>query len=235
MMDLDKTREQIQTRGYWRFLVKFEESEELPENLKQELKNASVSLRGWDFPQVAKQREDIHKTSNTNDGVKSWTNTGKHKEVWEYNCKGFFIMNRSLREDWFKEGKYIPERLKQFEPGKILYIISALYTVNEFFIFISNLITKGLIRGQLEIRVKLVNTKNRKLMFYDAFRETSLKYEAMDNSIQSKIKSNSNDFQNNYIQLSMDSLFALFKLFNWDNIPKEVLEGDQAKFLKRDY
>lgn len=98
----------IESRGYWRFLfhpVEFEERGLRKTDCYEAVQRNNVTLRGWDYPHVEPpSRGDGRGLAGViEDGYESWTDWASHIEFWRYYRSGQFLHYRALGEDWKDE------------------------------------------------------------------------------------------------------------------------------------
>ena len=129
MTDPKRLIEKITSRGYWRVVIR--PTEFSAERVKDiaalgPLVAANVvSLRGWNFPHVARTGSSIGP-----DFIENQSEWNGYLEVWRFFQSGQFYVLRGMRSDWMLE-----------DHGKLLWTVHALYTFTEIFEFAARLAT----------------------------------------------------------------------------------------------
>lgn len=231
--------EQIKTRGYW--YINFHPPTEIKHRISERseclelLRKSSVRLRGWDYPFVPRGDSDEARVFRGEDYVSGYTDTAGHREIWRFYQSANLLHYRCLSEDWWREDPWIGDYHKKIEPGCVLSVLSTVYLISEVFEFIRRLNSTVRFNDGLFIKISLIGIQNRQLMIFDPERvPLHDSYTAHVPEI-SWIKDNIayDDLVQNSSQLARDVIYYIFETFNWTNIPKEVIEKDQQKFLQK--
>lgn len=239
--DFHTTLEKIKARGYWR--VKFYPNTPIttvissPASAKDIVRNASVALRGWDYPHVPTEDFDYQAMYSASNKAEAWTDWENYKEIWRLYQSGQFVHYAGLTTDWYDEDGLIPDnsQLKKIRAGSILDIIDTIYTLTEVFVFLNNLTTDGLYDDGVNVEISLVNTKDRELQILEPRRASLLReYRSrnQDIDLEKQIFSKEQVLEN-YAELAFDEIISIFHQFNWDEPPIDTLRADQRKFLER--
>lgn len=241
MADFGSTLNKIKSHGYWR--INF--YPQIPNitvigkigDGKEIVRNASIELRGWDYPHFPTQTRDHQDIYVVGDKLEAWIDWERHKEIWRLYQSGQFIHFFGLREDWTAEDSWIPEDHphKKLAPGSILEVIGTIYSLTEIFLFLKNLVETGLYDDGVVVEISLRNTKGRDLTVSDPMRAPlfgEYKCRGVDIDLPKKVFTK-DAVLNDYLELALDATVDLFQQFNWSNPPIAVIKEDQKKLIER--
>jgi len=224
--------DKIKSRGYWRVNIrplKYEKNAVVSlSDLRDIIHNCKVRYRGWPYPLV--KDEEINSGENFILGGVNWQD---HIEYWKIYQSLQFLHYFAMREDWedrvdnFFGGKIKNPR----KPGSGLSIIGTLYSVTEIFEFTLRLIQNHPYEFGMKINIGLYGTMNRKLFFYDKSRMLDGDYTAKIPEIIYEKEFSLEEFMSNSQQFALDCCVHIFERFNWTNVPRNLLESEQKKFL----
>lgn len=230
----EKTIDKIKERGYWKVIIRpikyhKDKIDSLP-NLKKIITDCQVMYRGWSYPHI----DRIYSGDKYVWDKVDWQN---HIEYWRFYQSFQFLNYFAMREDW-------EERIKLIFGGKIekprksglgLSVFSSLYTFAEIFEFALRLVQKISIKSDIQLKIDLVNTMDRKLFLYQQHQTPFL-----DDNYVSKIpeisfngKYTYDDFLSKSPELSFNCCVYFFERFNWDKIPKDFLRKELYKYISR--
>ncbi|MCC7571576.1 hypothetical protein KO465_09710 [Candidatus Micrarchaeota archaeon] len=233
-----EVKNKIQTKGYWKikFYPRNFEKDRFPtEKLHSTVQSSITSLRGWSYPQYKRDYQGRQKTRNTNEGIKSWCDVGRFKDIWIFHREGLFAQNVALGEDWFEEEPEITSFYKGVESNKYLFILGAIYSFTEFILFIKSVIETLEIQEGFYLSVELINTEGRKLTFWDQTRYLSQEYSCDEEKVV--LINRDFDYEElivNHKGVIKEGLLNLFKMFNWDLVPESLIDDEVGKFLRRE-
>lgn len=226
--------DKIKKQGYWRINIrplefKKDKIDSLG-RLKEIISDCQVMYRGWSYPHID---EIISGDNYVWSGV-DWQN---HIEYWRFYQSLQFLHFFSMREDWENRVKHIfgGKIENAREPCTGLSVFNSLYTFAEIFEFVLRLIKKAPFESDIEFKIDLVGTKDRKLFLYRPHRVLLLsdKYISKMPEILYSKKYPIEEFLSNSPELACDCCFYFFERFNWDKIPKDFLRDELYKYIRR--
>ncbi len=216
--------DKIKSRGHWEVIIRptvfskerlssFAEAE-------QQLRACQVTFRGWYFPHMRDVRRGL-------DFIEESVSFQAIHETWRFYQSGQLVFYRGLTEDWSEEAGYTPA----YQPGAALSILSALYAVSEIFEFATRLAQRGVLTPEGLIKINLVGTSGRTLVFWGSdrilFREYTCREEALPRSWTlpaERLMTEGRD-------LAFQHFLWLMERFGFDASP-EVFRADQEKFFR---
>ncbi|MFN8890969.1 MAG: hypothetical protein ACK52P_23510 [Alphaproteobacteria bacterium] len=151
--------DRIRSVGHWRVVMR--PLRPLEKNLSlqrcfDEVERARVSLRGWDYPHIARQNDETGGIERVGDYIENWCDWRSQIEFWRMYRSGQFLSYCALDDD-----------MKEVEiggaAGKFLNVVGAIYSIGEFVEFANRLVRGGLYKDGLHISVTLKGTENRRL------------------------------------------------------------------------
>lgn len=153
--------EKIKSVGFVRVVIR---PTVLPESLtiktaREVVKNASVSLRGWDYPHIASRNDAHGGYEHHAEYAQEWCDWYHHVEFWRMYKSGQFLHYKALREDLSKDGN-VPE-------GRVLAVGSFIYMITEITEFAHRLRAAGLYKEGATIQISLSNARGRRLWVED--------------------------------------------------------------------
>ena len=222
--------ERIRELGYWR--VNFRPIS-LPKILltlgqsRDAVQRSAVSLRGWDFPHISHRSDDEGGYENFGEYVENWTEWYGFKEFWRMYKSSQFLSFIALREDTMLEEHGNPT-------VPILNSIGTLYSITEYFEFASRLSQHSLYEMGVIVELRLVNTKNRRLVagqnrmpFFDSMMTQA-------NEIRLERRIDPEGLVSGYREIAVSAALELFDHFGW-NPAESQIAAEQDKFLRRDF
>lgn len=222
--------DKVHTRGYWRIIVRpadyQKERIESLEKCYELVKNATVSLRGWNYPHT-----ETNALVYGEDYVESSSEFGPNKEIWRIYQSGQFVHHVAMREDWQEDAIRILGGKSEALGFKGLAFINTLYCITEIMEFITRIATKNVLGNSINIRIELHDTEKRRLFSWDNRRFISPNRICDIPQIVVEKTCDVLSLMGKSSEISMKmTLFVLerFKL----NITDEVLKEEQEKFLK---
>lgn len=220
--------EKIQGMGHWRVL--YRPLRPLPQAMLFKdcatvVEQARVSIRGWDYPHLAKREDDQSGVDRASDYLENWCDWRSQVEFWRMYKSGQFLFYNAVNSDVGADPAPNSRRLD---------IIDAIYTVAEFVEFGYRLIAQGLYRDGFSLNLSLRNTKGRfleagrgRMPFFDYLRAASEEI-----PIERKISGNLAGADS--IETAQGILMELFDAFGWNPEPKQIL-GDLEAFHRREF
>ncbi len=232
--------EKIKKKGYWKVTIRPIEFKNdyisTVDECKKIIETCQVSLRGWNYPHIAKEGIKI----SGNDSVESYCDwdKGGYFEYWRLYQSGQFVHYFSMREDY----RVSEDKIRQIQEWhdtqsvRFLAIISTLYSVTEIFEFSQRLASKNALGNNVEIIIELGNCDGRELFFWDELsRHLSMNYICTfrDENILIKRVIPKDELVSSSDKIALGATIEIFKKFNWNNPPEKVFAEDQNKFLQR--
>lgn len=210
--------------GYWELVV-------FPTTYKPELiqtpveagnviEELAIHLRGWDFPHV-----DRHgNATNFNKGKQSFTVSEdiEVQEAWRMYKNGLFAWKSHFREDlmgYHQDGK------------KVLFFVSAIYSLTEIVLFLQKLYVEKLNVGSIHIELTLNGCKGRVLgegqpgLLHRG-------YVCNEDQIIITKDIKAIDLKNSFESIARLFVKDIFMLFNWNDPLESMLEDWQKKLLE---
>lgn len=228
--------DKIKSRGYWRIIIRPPQfKKDLIPSLDECLRlivESKVSLRGWDYPHVAREGEGL---ANGLDWVESSTEWGEILEYWRFYQSGQFAHLFSCEGDWVDRSQIKVQRLQRSQPlpGGILDIIEIIYRTTEIYEFAARLASKNVFGSDLQITVELHGMKDRTLVLTDPRRVPPDDYTCkLDDLPYSKTVSVETMLAKSS-ELALENILWFFERFNWRRMPTGVIKNDQRRLLER--
>ena len=220
--------EKIHQQGYWRILMRPSEYQErrLPTLARcwEIIEKCEVSLRGWNYP-----HQDYRARLHGNDYVASRAHFMGNIEYWQLFQSGQFVHHLACREDY--EGPAY--RTSTARGGPFLDFISTLYTCTELFEFAARLAANEVFGSSVEISVRLVGMKGRRLGSWDPARHLSMSYVCELEEIMSEQRTAVGELVARSADLALDSTQFIYERFGWTHSSREMLAEDQRRLLDR--
>lgn len=209
----------VDSKAYWyvEILPQVYEEERVAtiKRLKEIRQESIVSLRGWDFPHIDRENDQVFEH-----GIQSVTHWNRYHEFHRLYRSGLFIWRRQLTEDFSEQ-----------YAGSISYV-SSIYSLTEYFVFASRYATLIADSGNFIIHLGVTGLKDHALrMDSDAFHDDySTGAERFDRSYDVSLE----ELRSSHLDLAADAARRLFDLYGRD-IKLEVIKDWQEKFIKRQF
>lgn len=179
-----------------------------------------VSLRGWDLPHVDRHGSE----SNFNKGKQSYTVSERvqAQEAWRIYKSSLFIWKDHFKEDlrgYEQEGK------------KVLFFVSAIYTLTEIMLFLKRVYAEKLEVENVHVELRLNGCKGRMLgegqpgLLHRG-------YISNEDNIMIKRDIKTVDLMASFETVARDFVREIFMLFNWNDPVESMLEDWQKKLLE---
>ena len=219
IVDVKQRMEKIRSTGYWRVNIhptKFERSRIDSLGRCWELvESCRVYLRGWDYPAVSEKEKAFGE-----DWVQSGADFRGMVEQWRFYQSGQFIHYFSCSEDY-----------RDASDG--LSVISTLYRVTEIFEFAARLAQTEVLEPRLQILIKLVHMKGRRLFNWDPARYLRKEFICGIDEIPIEKEFSAPEIIAAGHDEALDATLYIFERFGWLNPSRQILAEDQRKFLER--
>lgn len=239
MSTFKDTLDQIKERGgyYLEFRPNVFKKDQISSlrDLKKNIREAKVSLRGWPFPLVPQENKDFAKMYNSGDKIEAWVATDHYREVWRFYMSGLFVNYSAFRVDWYKESSFVKgSPLTNIEPKTILDPIDVIYDVTEMILFTGRIADDIEDIEEFNLRFVLLNVKGRKLVVLDQARASlSLDYICENETIEFEKVFSRKQLTTTPTQISKEIIMWIFEQFNWDSVSIKLIEDEQNKLLNR--
>lgn len=228
-VNTDSLIDKIKSRGFWRVVIKpnkYEKERFRFRECKEKLWQSKVSIRGWTHPFIY----GIGKIYNYSDYVEHVIDWDVHLEVLRMYTSGQYIHLFALWEDWLEgEMLFRPER-KPISPGYGLEMMMTLYTITEIYEFATRF-CKEKFQDGINLSIELNGIKARKIVTFDFGRFLHDHTSKCNNKILNR-ETTHPELVLKKREYAIEDTIEIFEAFNWDDIPKQVLENEQEKILK---
>lgn len=195
------------------FPKEFDEDRTLATRLKEIRRESVVRLRGWDFPHI-----DVADGANFEDGIQSVTHALRHNEAHRFYRSGLFAFRSRPHED--SEDRFIGT----------LSLVSAIYSMTEYFLFASRYASLLMDSGDVIVQVGVSGLSNRALvagqeMFHHEYRTKAAQFSRSYEVSLEELRSSNLD-------LASDATIRLFDVYGFDAAP-EFINYWQEKLISR--
>lgn len=160
---MKETIEKIKSRGHWKVIIRPSafDPKRIPDinMLRGIIQQASVNLRGWDFPHI-----DAHNPFEVGiDWIQQEVEWSTHIEAWRFYQSGQFIFWGSLRHDWLEQSVWSPPPAG-WKVGADISVYDAVFQFTEMFELAARLSMTEVGGEMMNINVTLFGLKGRKLI-----------------------------------------------------------------------
>ncbi len=220
--------EEIKSRGYWRIVFEptvYETKLSSVSECREVVEKCVVSLRGWDFPHLARRNDSSDGYQSFENYFQSWTDWESYKELWRMYQSGQFIFYKGLNEDWHEK--------ESIDSGTKFNIIgSGIYQLTEVYEFLNRLVSFGLYNEGVSVNVSLQNTSGRKLWLSDPMRTGFWsEYKTGADKIEFAKTYTKEDILNTSKDISLENMLYVVDRFGWSNPAIETLAKDRDNLL----
>jgi hypothetical protein len=220
----------VKKLGHWRVnlrpLAAPSKKLTLPE-CQEAVEQSAVSIRGWDFPHIARANSPTGGIERTADYVGTWTDWSGMIEFWRMYRSSQFLSYVALREDTRPEGHDSPD-----EP--VLNFLSALYSITEFFEFANRLGSHGLLPDGVRVSISLLNSKGRRLVAGRGRIPLFEDYRMSDDAAVLLEELDRNALLEKHREAAVRASLELFNIFGW-NPAASQLAAEQQNFYDRKF
>ncbi|GBD34283.1 hypothetical protein HRbin34_00614 [bacterium HR34] len=241
-----KIKNKIQSRGYWRVIIRptfdfYQKDRFELQNLPKAIEVSHVNLRGWPYPYFNIEEIEI----SGQDKIRSYCDFEGEIEYWEFTTSGQFGHIFAMWEDYVideEEANKIRSRFrfgneKLNQINKFFEIVAATYKFTEIFKFAANLVQLKEYKDveKIEMLIELYDVKERMLFIENPFRFLLEPYicKIEDNKIIFHELYEKDDLIAKFNIYAVEWVINVFRLFNWQNPNRQILEEDQKKLLER--
>jgi hypothetical protein len=181
------------------------------------LRNTEVNIRGWRFPYT----DTKGNSSNFEQGRQSFSISGHHIEGYQIFQSGLFMWNKILHE----------EIEKKDEGGKVLMYEVMIIIITEYFLFLKRFYENLIPNEELEVKIGLRNTKDKKLSYLQGSIPINNFYVCKIPDISIKKRFNTTDLIVSHKEISCEVIRGFFRLFNCDDIKDNTINSYQIRYL----
>jgi len=222
----------IKSQGFWEITIrplKFNKTRiESLNECKLLIEENKVRLRGWDYPHISNK----YGVRSGKDWVENLTDWSDKVEIWRMYQSGQFVHLFGCREDWWGEVRIFWSKQTYTTPRYGLSLLSTLYTFTEIYEFAARLAKRNVFDDFLNISTTLHGMKARRLVTLDMNRSLNDNHICDIDEISLSKTPTVEQVIGKSNEYAIDGTLAVFERFNWLNVPKQVLEEEQSKFLK---
>lgn len=205
------------------------------------IEKARVQFRGWDFPHLASDSNDINGLVRGSQWIGSWANFMGSIEYWRLFQSGQFVHFAVLREA--TEGQW-RDKLQQDTmshlshqrgiewnavPGYIS-LVNLVYTVTEHFEFAARICQAGVYRGNLDISLDLNGVKGH-LLTTDWNRMWRQYCVANEDHLTKTWNISSESVITSSLDHSLKAIVWLCECLGWMSPNVDAIRADQQKLL----
>lgn len=224
----------IRSAGYWRINLRPTEYNSNRIGSLSEcrdlVESSQVRLRGWYYPHI-----DEKEFVNGQNWVASGSDFGGSIEYWRLYQSGQFIHQFAMEEDYGLKESRRHELTEEFrtEAKGYLSILSTLYSITEIFEFTARMASKGIFVPGIELSIRLIDTEDRQLFFWDKLRTLNRAYKCTIPEILYGATFDRLKIMACAPELALDATRYIFERFNWSQVPMGILAEEQRKLLER--
>jgi hypothetical protein len=189
------------------------------------LEESQVNIRSWNFPYIPVRSNSDEQFSNFNFGVQSYSDDGEFKEIYRFYQNGLFVL-----KVFPVEGKDV----KTEENRRKINFFSVIWSLMEFFIFLSRFYRNCKSDDRISIEIKLNNCKDVQLISFYPRRIINPNLFYNENIIiafQNCL--NYLDVRLNHMKLAADAIKRVFNLFSWNSISIEEIFQLQDELINK--
>lgn len=189
-----------------------------PGAVRDLVRKSEVSLRGWNFPHM-----DREAASFFNKGHQSITS-------WDAYIEGYRAYQSGL---FFYQGVFDTDvRGKTAEGKRALEFVDAIWTITEFFLFLSRYCENMVVADDIKVQLTLSGTANRMLTTFHpgldvrgyVARESAIAIETVVSDVELKA-----DWQ----AIAQRYIRRVFLMFGWENASETMIGNWQRKLIER--
>jgi hypothetical protein len=230
--DTNQTIQKIKSKGFWEINIHpltFNENRLSLSSCKQMVQESQVQFRGWDYPHINSQYGIV----SCGDWVEDVTDWYDHVEYWRMFRSAQFFHLLGCLEDWWGDVRIYWSEKKVTAPGYGLEFLVTLYCFTEIYEFAARLAKKNIFDDALKISVRLNGMDGRRLVTTEIQRSMLDFFVCRVNKIELTRISTVEELIGTSKSMAIDDTISVFEHFNFFNPPREVLEAEQDKLIKR--
>lgn len=231
----DSIIREIKAGGYWEVNIHpsiYEENRAELRDISKLVKQATVALRGWDYPHWGQEDEG----QMLPNGIERWCRWRFIREFWRMTTSSNYYHIFSFREDRLEDDVYKQwgSRGEELRGKQWLGVYGCLYTLSEIFEFTKRLVAKDLPSEPWIASIKLHGLKGRSLA-YDAFDKLSIIPSTVVPPTFDEFpldqEASAWNFQTESENFALDAFNNLVHSFGWESVPINVFKDAQEIFL----
>lgn len=222
--------DEIKSRGYWRINFRPLTLSQPLESLQQceDLVDQNrVSLRGWDYPHMPRREGDDTGVVRLENAVEGWVDWSGHREFWRMYTSSQFLHYRAINTEWRELDRWggnPPSNWGTPIEGPVLGVIDNAWMITEACEFLSRLHANGLYDDGVELKIQLMNTKDRTL-WIDATRRSPFSYDRKTGAESLTFARTLGPEQlENPRAITVDALAYFFDKFGWQPAEGQLTE-----------
>jgi hypothetical protein len=222
--------DKIKGKGYWKIVIRpktYNINKFTSKQCKEILINSTVNLSGWSYPFIS----SINEIYNYSTYVEHMVDWHMHLEVLRMYTSGQYVHLLGLIEDWNDNIQIFSPIHGIIEPGDGLDMILTLNIMTGIYEFCTRYI-KNNILDDVNILIELNNMKNRQIITTD-FGRHIYPHESKQSIIPINRDTNYSELIVKKYEYAIDDTLKIFAGFNWDDLPRQVLETEQKKLLRK--
>ncbi len=217
----------IRSRGYWQAVIRPTTfaGQRIPDisSMYAIVQNASVDLRGWDFPHI-----DTHSRPHIDvDWVGQESEWDAFLEVWRLYQSGQFVDIAGMWHDWHDQST-VSAAPQGWKPGAVLAVLDALYRFTEIFEFAARLALTDAGDELMHIEVMISGLEGRSLWMDSLKRPLFKKYETSVQALPYRVDLPRTQLIAEPRELALTPAMELFRRFGWQ-VTVERLREFQAE------
>lgn len=248
MSKIETVINKIKENGYWRVVLEPTTSVDWKgrvshsADLKNILTENQVSLRGCSYPFypsyefLTDEKALIGKSTEEN-RIDCFIYESHYGEVCSLFMSGQFVQLINLTEDLLHmtNDSWIPGYMKNIKQGSSLEFVWTTSRITEMFLFFKNLVSSVNYGDKVHITISLENTEDRKIILID---DSRIGLHGTYKTGAARIKFVDDDFEvedikSNCLEIAKNKIVDLFRYFEWESPPVQVIESDQEKLINR--
>lgn len=217
--------EDVATKGYWELIALpntyVNERADSFGTLAHVLTESEVSLRGWNFPHIDRER-----AANFSRGRQSstiWDEVQvRHNEALRAYISGAFLWRGAYWEDAPAYGR----------PGTTLSFVNIIFQITEFFLFLSRYYARIADEASLRVTIRLTKTKGRQLVSLDAGPLFD-NYVCLEDKIEIIGEYSVSLLRASAEEIARRVIKRVFEIFQWTTARDEMIQQRQRQLLER--
>lgn len=224
--------QKIKSRGHWQIIVRPCEFNNLRledvSKLAKIIEQTAVSLRGWDFPHIGRER-----LAPQGDWVRDEINWDGIIESWLFFQSSLFHFLRGYRDDWRDESSFF-KKWPGWESGKFLNVHDTIFCGVEIYEFAARLAASVPGTDRIRITISLnalqgrhlyMNSESRRHLHSEWFKSDLKDFQWEEEIERTTLMARPRDFSSKFTT-------ELLKRFNWEN-PERVVQEIQDELKPR--
>lgn len=206
--------DKIRSRGHWDVVIRPGSFNpvRVPDisSLYAIVQNASVDLRGWDFPHI-----DVHSQVHVDvDWVGQESEWDAFLEVWRLYQSGQFVDVSGIWHDWHDQST-LTRAPEGWRPGTLLPVLDTLFRFTEIFEFAARLALTAAGDNLITIEVSVAGLKGRSLWMDSLKRPMFRQYATSLEALPYRVELRRAELIAQPRELALVPAIELFRRFGW--------------------